>query len=232
MRYQFYREHKYVSAALNDLERLIARTDFCDSDGVGEVKRNFEELANMLKGHAQYETERLHTLLKQKNTPSILYAHIEEDHAAQDKQLLEIEEILRALLLQSSKEKKIEEGYRLYLTYRKFVADNLAHLHEEETHILPELQKLYSDAELQQVEALTYREMAPEEMIGVIEILFPHMNTHDKQAFLSDIRSLEPQKFEVVLKAIEPTMNENERILIEQHRSSSQSNSMVGHHFV
>jgi len=28
MRYQFYREHKYVSSALNDLERLIARTDF------------------------------------------------------------------------------------------------------------------------------------------------------------------------------------------------------------
>lgn len=196
MRYQFYREHKYVSSALNDLERLIAKTDFCDAQSVEEVEREFEGLSGMLKGHAQYENERLHTLLKDKNIPA--YEHAEEDHALQDQQLQEIEEILRGISLLSSDEKKIEEGYRLYLTYRKFVADNLEHLHEEETKILPELQRLYSDAELQQVEAQTYRAMTSEEIIDMIKVLFPHMNKHDKQAFLSDIRSLEPQKFEVV----------------------------------
>jgi hemerythrin-like domain-containing protein len=202
MRYQFYREHKYVSAALNDLERLIARTDFCDPASVKQVQKNFEALTSMLKGHAQYENERLHALLKQKNVPAGIYAHIEEDHATQDQQLAELETILHKISQISDREMQVEEGYRLYLTYRKFVADNLAHLHEEETQILPELQKLYSDEQLRQVEASTYREMSPEEMIQMIGVLFPHMNPHDQQAFLADIRFLEPEKFDTVSKAV------------------------------
>lgn len=199
MRYQFYREHKYVSAALNDLERLIARADFCDSAALDRVKSEFGSLAAMLKGHAQYENERLHLLLKQKSVPSCIYAHIEEDHAVQERQLGEIEKRLQDISLESDAERKIERGYQLYLIYRKFVADNLAHLHEEETQILPELQKYYSDTELQQVEAKTYREMNPEDMIHMIEVLFPHMNPHDQKAFFADIQFLEPEKYKVVL---------------------------------
>jgi len=86
-------------------------------------------------------------------------------------------------------------GYTLYLTYRKFAADNLIHLHEEETKILPELQRLYTDDELRQVEAPTYEKMTPEEMIGMMQALFPHMNPSDKSAFLSDIQKLQPEKF-------------------------------------
>lgn len=216
MRYQFYREHKYVSSALNDLERRIARTDFCDLVALEEVKVAFISLSKMLKGHAAYENDRLHALLKQKNASSSIYAHIEEDHVAQDRELLKIEEIIRGISQEFEREKKIERGYYLYLTYRKFAADNLAHLHEEETQILPELQRLYSDSELRQVEAKTYREMAPEHMVHMIEILFPHMNTHDRQAFLLDIMILEPEKFDVVWKSIRPTMNGNERTAIEQ----------------
>lgn len=89
-------------------------------------------------------------------------------------------------------------GYQLYLTYRKFVSENLAHLQEEETLILPELQKLYSDSELQQVEAQTYHEMTPDQIISMLETLFLHMNTYDRKALLADILSLEPEKFELI----------------------------------
>jgi hemerythrin-like domain-containing protein len=198
MRYQFYREHKYVSASLNDLERLIARVDFCHPEAVHEVHTHFDALADMLTAHAEYENERLHLLLKQKNVPESLYGHVEEEHVSQEQQLLEIQHILQSISQQPSDEKKTEEGHRLYLIYRKFVADSLEHLHEEETVILPELQRLYSDAELQQIEAATYREMTPEQMVDMIQVLFPHMNPHDKKAFLSDIQALEPEKFAVV----------------------------------
>jgi len=64
MRYQFYREHKYVSSALNDLERMIAKTDFRDAQELILVRQAFQSLSEMLRGHAQYENERLHALLK------------------------------------------------------------------------------------------------------------------------------------------------------------------------
>lgn len=218
MRYKLYREHKYVSSSLNDLERLMARTDFCDFAALEEVERAFRALAEMLKGHAQYENERLHPLLKQKNSPLSACTHIEEDHAMQDKQLVEIEDMIRGIFRESEMEKKIEQGYHLYLTYRKFVADNLVHLYEEETEILPELQRLYSDSELQQIEAPTYREMTPEQMIQMIEVLFPHMNTHDRQAILVDILTLQPEKFDIIWESIQPIILDNERLAIEQRK--------------
>lgn len=209
MRYQFYREHKYVSAALNNVERLIAKTDFCKSQEVESVNEAFQELKEMLQGHAQYENERLHVLLK--NRHSIAHAHAEEDHAHQDAQLLEIQELIDSISQAISDEEKISLGYKLYLTYRKFVADNLIHLHEEETMILPELQRLYTDEELRQVEARTYAEMAPEEMVGMMQVLFPHMNPTDRSALLSDIQSLEPEKFMATWLGIAPMIEKDEQ---------------------
>lgn len=218
MRYQFYREHKYVSAALNDLERLIARTDFCNSTAVEEVKNALSELTGLLEGHAEYENERLHLLLKQKGSTIFSHIHVEEEHAAQDQQLLTIAETLQAIAQEVDREKRIEMGRQLYLTYRKFVSDNLAHLHEEETQILPELQRLYSDSELQQVEARTYREMTPEQVIDMLGILFPHMNAYDRQAMLLDIFALEPEKFEIVWQTMQHVLSHDERIAIENQR--------------
>jgi len=86
-------------------------------------------------------------------------------------------------------EERIELGYQLYLWFRKFAGENLLPLHEEETVILPDLQRLYSDEELNQVEFESYRVMTPEDLIHMMQVLFPHMNPEDRLAFLTDIKA-------------------------------------------
>jgi hypothetical protein len=209
MRYQFYREHKYVSAALNDLERLIAKTDFRNPEELNAVAAEFQNLSEMLKGHAEHENNNIHALLKKKH--SSLHEHAEEDHDQQDSQLLEIQQLIDSLSNTTSDNEKVSLGYKLYLTYRKFVGDNLLHLHEEETVILPELQRLYTDAELKQVEAETYRIMTPEDMVHMMQVLFPQMNSSDRIAFLSDIREAQPEKFPLAWKGIASTLSPQEQ---------------------
>ncbi len=209
MRYQFYREHKYVSAALNDLERLIAKTDFRNSEEITTVNEALQSLTEMLKGHAQYENERLHVLLK--NRHSKIHEHAEEDHAHQDEQLHEIQKMIDNISNASMDDEKISLGYKLYLFYRKFVADNLVHLHEEETLILPELHRLYTDVELKQVEAETYRIMTAEEMVLMMQVLFPPMNPSDRLAFLSDIQEAQPAKFIAAWQGIAHLLEKEER---------------------
>ena len=87
MRYKFYREHKYVSAAINDVERLIAKTDFTSQPQVEKVQEAFDALAQMLKGHANYENATLHELLKR---GSAIYKHVEEDHLSYEQQLQDL----------------------------------------------------------------------------------------------------------------------------------------------
>lgn len=209
MRYQFYREHKYVSAALNDVERKIARTDFRDPKEVQEASQAFHDLCSMLQGHAEYENTCLHTLLEEKG--SKVHLHAADDHGHQDEALHEIEGLFDLVQRAASADDQVSLGNQLYLTYRKFVADNLAHLHEEETTILPELQRLYTDAELKQVEAKAYCAMTPEDMVEMMRVLFPHMNPSDRAAFLSDIHDVQPEKFSIAWEAISPTLGEVER---------------------
>lgn len=190
MRYQFYREHKYVSHALNEVERVIARCDFADRQECLNVERAFQTLGEMLRMHAMYENERLHSLLK-----SPVHEHVEKDHEEQEKALETLGQMIEAISNTDSASKRVEQGLTLYLAFRKFVGENLLHLHEEETKILPELQRLYSDAELREVEAPTYRAMAVEEIIEMLQTLFPHMNRVDREAFLNDIELLEPEKY-------------------------------------
>ena len=201
MRYQFYREHKYVSSALNDLERAIAKADFRNEEVTNKISNELHSLSEMLKGHAAYENEKLHPLIKNKGATLVL--EMESDHLVQEEALENLDFLLQKIKEAKNKDTRVELGYKFYLAYRKFVADNLLHLHEEETLILPLLQTLYTDEELKKVEAETYRIMTAAQMIEMVQVLFPHMNPSDKEAFLRDIKEAEEEKYSVVLKAIQ-----------------------------
>jgi len=208
MRYQFYREHKYVSSALNDLERLAAKTDFSNSLDSKKLQEEFEALKAMLEGHAQWENEQIHELLRRKH--SKIQEEAEKDHLIQDEQLAHLQKLLHQIE-GAALEEQIQKGYQFYLTYRKFVSDNLAHLHEEETIILPELQRLYTDEELRKVDFGTYHKMTPEEMVEMMEVLFPHMNRSDRAAFFKDMNDSEPKKFKIAWEKIKSKIPSEER---------------------
>ncbi|NNM44169.1 MAG: hypothetical protein HKM07_07490 [Chlamydiae bacterium] len=213
MRYKFYREHKYVSFLLHEVERLVAKTDFRTPSQVHRVQEEFTFLVNLLEGHADYENEALHELLKKKG--SSIHVHSEEDHKLQHEQLQWLQNTLTKVKECTDEEEQIELGYQFYLHYRKFVSDNLAHLHEEETIILPELQRLYTDEELQATSFATYEIMTAQEMIHMMEGLFPHMNPSDKEAFLTDIKKSQPEKFIVAWEGIKDQFSPEERDYFE-----------------
>lgn len=190
MRAKLYREHKYVSFALSELERLIAKTDFTDDAAIERVQIEWRCLRDMLEGHACHEEQNIHALLEKKG--STIHHEARNDHEHQEDALKGLQHLLDTV---KTSPDRIEAGYQFYLGYRKFVGDNLLHLHEEETKLLPELQRLCTDEELRAIEHPTYDLMTAEEMVEMVQVLFPHMNFSDKCAFLTDIKLAQPQKF-------------------------------------
>lgn len=190
MRVKLYREHKYVSYALSELERLIAKTDFTDDAAIAQIQNEWQHIKKMLEGHAHHEEHNFHALLERKG--STIHHEAHKDHGHQEKTLKDLQYLLDAV---KNSPDRTEAGYQFYLAYRKFVGDNLLHLHEEETKLLPELQKLCSDDELRAIEHPTYELMTVDEMVEMLQVLFPHMNYSDQCAFLTDIRLAQPKKF-------------------------------------
>jgi len=190
MRIKLYREHKYLSFALSELERLIAKTDFTDDAAIDRIQSEWQCVREMLEGHAYHEEHNFHALLEKKG--STIHHEAHNDHEHQEETLKNLQNLLDAV---KTSPDRIEAGYQFYLVYRKFVGDNLLHLHEEETKLLPELQRLCTDDELRAIEHPTYELMTEDDMVEMLQILFPHMNYSDKCAFLTDIKLAQPKKF-------------------------------------
>jgi hypothetical protein len=203
-RYQFYREHKYVSFVLNELEREIAKTDFRDLIQVKKIEKSFHEMEELMRGHAHYEDTQLHPLLQKRG--SAIFQTAQEDHAHHDQLFANLQKLLDQIQATSDEQLQVHLGYQFYLRYRRFVGENLHHLHEEETQILPELQRLYTDAELREVEAETYKQMPVEDLVEMMQVLFPHFNPSDREAFLKDIQKAVPEKFQLVWDKIKPLL--------------------------
>lgn len=218
MRVKLYREHKYVSFALTELERHIAKADFTDAAAVTQIQTEWKSLKEMLEGHAHHEEHNFHALLEKKGSTIHHAAH--NDHEKQEDSLKTLQNLLNIVTISSN---PIEAGYQFYLAYRKFVGDNLLHLHEEETKLLPELQRLCTDEELRAIEHPTYELMTAEELIEMLQTLFPHMNFSDKCAFLHDIRLAQANKFVAIWKRASEFLNagEIERFCLETSYSNT-----------
>ena len=64
--------------------------------------------------------------------------------------------------------------------------------------MMPELQRLFSDAELKEIDHESYRQMSAEQIFDMASVLFPHMNRDDHHVFLADIKDCVPDKFALV----------------------------------
>jgi len=217
-RYRLYREHKFLRAILSDLENRIARADFTDLSQLLEIKNKMEYIFGIIEGHAKHENEIIHALLRAKGTSIV--DSIEADH----KSYKAMFEILRGMLteilniLETGNEVElIAKGYEFYIAYRKFIAFDLQHINAEETLIMPELQKYYSDKELKEkIDFPVYEQMSSDDMIGMMMVLFPHMNINDKEHFLSDLQESQPKKFLEAWKGIAPRINAIERSVLAE----------------
>lgn len=208
-RARLYREHKYVFFVFSDLVHLIGSLDFTEKSAVAEVTDRLQTLEFLLKGHADYEESRIHIILKHKN--SFLYQSVESQH--KDHQLFfdKSEKYLREIEKVDDPEDKNYLGYLFYLDLREFFAQNLIHFDYEEKVILPELQRLATDEDIREIDAQSYRQMLPDQLIHMMEVLFPHMNREDRLTFLKDIKDCQPDKFELAWQGMLPKIDERER---------------------
>ena len=158
-----------------------------------EVRKGLDGIVALLKGHAKHEDKAIHELLRQKK--STLQVEVEKEHEEQDASLNELQRKIEAISECKDARERVRVGYEFYLAYRKFVGENLLHLHHEETVLMPELQRICTEEELRAVEWATYQLMEPEHMVHMLKSLAPHMNPDDHEYFISDMHTCAPGKF-------------------------------------
>jgi hemerythrin-like domain-containing protein len=203
-RYRFYREHKFLTFLLFELERMIAKSDFRNQSEINQIKESLLSLGAIMAGHAAFENRAIHTLLCNKG--STAHQAIEAEHENHDFKYNELQQMIDRIFANSNAIQREESGYQFYLQFRHFVSLHLSHFHQEETVIMPLLQQLYSDEQLRLVEFNTFNHMTPVQMTDMITVLSPHMNPSDRAFFIGELKTAEPLKWqetELYLQAME-----------------------------
>jgi hypothetical protein len=95
--------------------------------------------------------------------------------------------------------------HRLYLAFSRFVAEDLAHMAEEEEVTLPVMQALFTDEELLAIEGRIQAGIPPEALLTYARIMAPAAHPGERLAMLAGVREgmiregAPPEAFAVLL---------------------------------
>ncbi len=129
--------HKTLRRLLFLFSIELGTADFTSDNEVLSLIVQFEKVKKYLDEHADHEDTFFHPFIH-KQIPNEC-EQLEIEHRALEIQLEEVAKAINGILKEVSALQRQNLGYSLYLSYNKFIASYLDHLHEEETKIMPKL---------------------------------------------------------------------------------------------
>ncbi|WP_372781536.1 hemerythrin domain-containing protein [Phenylobacterium sp.] len=148
------------------LSQLLAQSGSCsgdDPEALAGLLRDLRFQIHVSEHHLANEDAFIHTALEARAPGST--ARLARDHE-QHRQTFEALETAICAVEAAKPAARAAALKALYLRYSTFVADDFAHMAEEELLILPVLQSLFSDEELIGIEGRIMSALSPEMMMG------------------------------------------------------------------
>lgn len=196
--------HKGLRLALSTLLVRLGQADFSSAEG----ERTLDALEAQLwlsEGHLRHEERFIHTALEARSAGSS--AILDQEHREHYGSFVELRSRIAALRAAPADE-KAAAGRALYLTFSRFVADDFAHMAEEEQVALPLLHDLFTDSELRAIEAELVAAIPPEKVTAYLRLMLPAGTPDERFDFLCHLRANAPtEAFAAVLEnAARPTL--------------------------
>jgi hypothetical protein len=209
-RHDFYSPpHKGLRWSLSHLLLSIGGQDFTDQAGTAALLQRVRLQLEISAAHLAHEDKEIHTAMEARAPGSS--AELERDHAHHRAAFVQLERLIAAVEAAPVPERP-PLGRQLYLAFSQFVADDLAHMAEEELVTLPLLHRLFTDQELMAMEARIVAAIPPERMMVFLQVMLPAMNPAERFGFLSFARgSAPPEAFNAMIEhAVRPSLPAND----------------------
>jgi hypothetical protein len=188
---------------------MLVRLGACGGEDLAEMSALLGELCTLLhvaEHHLENEDRWVHPALEARApgaTIRLAQGHAHHRHAFEE---------LEALIGRAETALPEHRGkamHALYLRFSQFMADDFAHMAEEEQMILPVLQSLFTNEELASIEDQIISGLSPEEVVGFGRYMIPAATRADRIALLSGIRANAPaEAFEAIMElSARPTLS-------------------------
>lgn len=209
-RYDFYRPvHKGLRRTMFGLLDRIGSGNFNDAAQRNAILGDLRVLLDVCTHHIKHENTFIHPAIEERMKESS--SRIARDHDEHGK---EITELLR---MAEEVEKGGEQArpvlaHQLYLTFSKFVAENLTHMAEEEQVLMSKLHSQFSDEELMALEGRILAGIAPDLMMTFMRMMIPAMNRDERVLLLGGMKQgAPPEAFNAVMQvAARPNLSDSD----------------------
>lgn len=200
--------HKGLRAAMSQTLLILGRTDWSDAADSADALAQVRELLDFCESHSRHENDFVHPAVEER-VPG-LTAKLADDHRLQDRSIA----VLHAqLAVQEARQgaARIRGGETLYLDLAMFVADQLQHMHHEETETNLAIWAAYSDAEIMEVQRKLVASMSPQEAALGLRRMLPYATPGERAAMLGELRNNAPAAvFEGVLGMLRPLLGDKD----------------------
>jgi hypothetical protein len=180
--------------------QLLVRLGACGGDDDTELSQLLADLdafCLMARHHLENEDRWVHSALEERAPGST--TRLEESHADHRQSF----GALHGLIARVETAVRCDRARRLkqlYLRFSLFMADDLAHMAEEEELLLPMLQSLFTDEELSDIEDHILSGLSPDEIVAFGRLMIPAATRADRISLLSAVRANAPaEAFEAIM---------------------------------
>ena len=197
--------HKALRAMMADTLLAVGRADPSDPQDVADASGRVIALMALCEAHVQHENSFVHPAIEAR-TPGVC-GEVAQDHV---EHLHHIQRLRAAAQQLPTLGAQLQAGalHALYLELSLFVADNLQHMHVEETRHNAALWSAYTDAELHAIHDALVATIEPADMMQVMRWMLPQMHALERLQVLGGMRQGAPAPvFQAVLDVVQPHLS-------------------------
>jgi hypothetical protein len=199
--------HKALRSFMGSTLVDVGSLDVDDEPRMTATLAQLDGLLDFCLGHIRHENDFVHAAIEARRPSGS--ARTASDHVEH----LDSIEALRAevrALAQAAPTARQGLALRLYHHFSLFVAENLQHMHTEETVNNTELWSLYSDQELAAIHEELLANVGPDEFMRVLRWMVPAINPAERAGMMLDAkRKSPPEAFLSLVQTLRPLLDDN-----------------------
>lgn len=195
----YYAVHKGIRLANARMLIALGQADASDDKGVMQALGALAAHLDLCLGHLTHENDRIHAVVEARVPGGS--EHQGEDHGHHLEAFAELRRLVEEVAMAGAD--RAAKLRRLYQRFALFMADDLAHMHEEETELMPLIAAHFSPEEIDGIEHSIVANIPLAKMAGFGRFMLGAASRPERIAMVTGMRQAMPaEAFDGLFAAI------------------------------
>jgi hypothetical protein len=194
--------HKGLRNFMGDTLSRLGRADVTDAEDLAGALSQLESLLDFCAKHVRHENDFIHTAIRARQPAGA--SRTSEDHVEHLESIDALHQETRAVYDADDAQRHVL-ALRLYRHLALFIAENLQHMHIEETANNAALWENYSDQELVDLHHRLVATISPADTMLTMRWMVPAITPQQRAGVLGEMKAGAPAEvFDTVLNVVRP----------------------------